>query len=90
MIKVIHFKIIHSNKWKKSSQKYVFLLLAYITNIQTSGAGSFHMDTLNKCLELGKSAGQCLDVVLLRVLREEEKKTGNRLIGQTEIFGFLR
>lgn len=63
---------------------------AYITNIRTSGAGSFHMETLNKCLELGKSAGQCLDRVLLRVLREEEQKTGNRLIGQTEIFGFLR
>lgn len=63
---------------------------AYITNVRTSGAGSFHMETLNKCLELGKSAGQCLDRVLLRVLREEEQKTGNRLIGQTEIFGFLR
>lgn len=63
---------------------------AYITNIRTSGAGSFHIETLNKCLELGKSAGQCLDKVLLRVLREEEQKAGNRLIGQTVTFGFLR
>lgn len=48
------------------------------------------METLNKCLELGKSAGQCLDLALLRVLREEDQKTCNRLIGQTETFGFLR
>lgn len=48
------------------------------------------METLNKCLELGKSAGQCLDKVLLRVLREEDQKIGNRLVGQTETFGFLR
>lgn len=48
------------------------------------------METLNKCLEVGKSAGQCLDKVLLRVLREEDQTTGNRLIGQTEIVGFLR
>lgn len=62
---------------------------AYITNIRTGGAGSFHMETLNKCLEVGKSAGQCLDKVLLRVLREEDRKIGNRLV-HTERFGFLR
>lgn len=66
------------------------LFSAKITNIRTSGAGSFHTDTFSKCVELGKSAGQCLDQVLLRILHEEEQKTGNRLIGHKEIFGFLR
>lgn len=66
-----------------------FSLLVYITNIRTSGAGSFHMETLNKCLDLGKTAGQCLDRVLLRVLREEESKSDKRL-GHKKIFGFLK
>lgn len=61
----------------------------YITNIRTSGAGSFHTETFNKCLELGKSAGQCLDEVLLRILRDEEKKNGNHPIGRKKIYGFL-
>lgn len=61
----------------------------YITNIRTSGAGSFHMETLNKCLELGKGAGQAIDAVLLRVLREEEQQSDKRL-GHKEIFGFLK
>lgn len=47
------------------------------------------METLNKCLELGKTAGQCLDSVLLRVLKEEEKQSGDGL-GRKEIFGFLK
>lgn len=68
----------------------ILFISAYITNIRTGGAGSFHMDTLNKCLEVGKSAGQCLDKVLLRVLNEEEQQVGNRLIGHNEVFGFLR
>lgn len=63
--------------------------IAYITNIRTGGVGSFHMDTLNKCLEVGKSAGQCLDKVLMRALREEDQKIGNRLV-HTQRFGFLR
>lgn len=66
-----------------------FWFAVYITNIRTSGAGSFHMETLNKSLELGKTAGQCLDRVLLRVLREEENQSDKRL-GHKEIFGFLK
>lgn len=66
-----------------------FSISVYITNIRTSGAGSFHMETLNKCLELGRTAGQCLDRVLLRVLREEENQSDKRL-GHKEIFGFLK
>lgn len=61
----------------------------YITNIRTSGAGSFQIETLNKSLELGKSAGQCMDNVLLNVLRQEESTSDKRL-GHKEIFGFLK
>lgn len=61
----------------------------YITNIRTSGSGSFQIETLNKSLELGKSAGQCIDRVLLKVLSQEESQSDKRL-GHKEIFGFLK
>lgn len=61
----------------------------YISNIRTSGVGSFHIETLSKCLELGKKAGFCLDTELLRLLNEEEKQTSDNL-GKQEIFGFLK
>lgn len=59
------------------------------SNIRTSGAGSFHIETLTKCLHLGKTAGFSLDTELMRLLNEEEKLTDTKL-GKREIFGFLK
>lgn len=61
----------------------------YFSNIRTSGAGSFHIETLSKCMDLGKAAGFCLDAELLRLLNEEEKQVNTKL-GRREIFGFLK
>lgn len=61
----------------------------YISNIRTSGIGSFHIETLSKCLELGKASGFCLDTELLRLLNLEEKQTKNEF-GKRVIFGFLK
>lgn len=47
------------------------------------------METLNKCLEIGKTAGCCLDKELLRKLKEEESQSGERY-NEKEIFGFLK
>lgn len=38
---------------------------------------------------MGKTAGSCLDEILLRILKEEESQSGERF-GQKEIFGFLK
>lgn len=68
----------------------VFFYTEFITNIRTNGAGSFHTETLNRCLELGKMAGKCLDSVLLKVLRQEEENVGVRIVSRKDICGFLR
>uniref|UniRef100_U5ES28 Ribosomal RNA-processing protein 42 n=1 Tax=Corethrella appendiculata TaxID=1370023 RepID=U5ES28_9DIPT len=39
-----------------------------ITTIRTTGYGSFHLDTLNKSLDLAASAGKCLNSELIKAL----------------------
>lgn len=66
--------------------KYLlYLYLGCITNIRTNGAGSFHIETLNRSLELGISAGECLDKQLIRALQTEDK-----LGEKKEVYGFLK
>lgn len=59
-----------------------------ITNIRTNGAGSFHIDTVSRSIELGISAGACLDKELMRVLNVDEKLNGEST--NKEVFGFLK
>lgn len=59
-----------------------------ITNIRTNGAGSLHIDTVSRSIELGISAGECLDKELMRVLNVDEKLGGEST--NKEVFGFLK
>lgn len=61
---------------------------ARVTALRTSGAGSFHVDTLNRSVEIGVSAGRCLDAELMRALAEEERSNGGEQ--QPEVYGFLK
>lgn len=68
---------------------------ARVTAVRTAGAGSFHVDTLNRSVEIGLSAGACLDAELMRALREEEHKFGGAAEaagagGAQEVYGFLK
>lgn len=68
---------------------------ARVTTVRTSGAGSFHVDTLNRSVEIGLSAGACLDAELMRALHEEERKFGGAAEaagagGAQEVYGFLK
>lgn len=62
--------------------------LAAITNLRTNGAGSFHIETVSRSIELGMSAGECLDKELMRVLKIEEKLNSEST--NKEVFGFLK
>lgn len=63
---------------------FFFFIDSRITNIRTSGAGSYHIETLNRSLELSISAGSCLDKELMRVLAVEDQSE------KKEVFGFLK
>lgn len=58
--------------------------LAKITNIRTSGCGSLHIETINRCMELGVSAAHCLNRELIRVLKMEDNSP------KKQVFGFLK
>lgn len=66
---------------------YVIRLESRVTTIRTNGSGSFHPDTLNRSVEIGLTAGQCLDRELMRVLRLAEEQNPH---DKQEIFGFLK
>lgn len=57
---------------------------AKITNIRTSGSGSLHIETINRCIELGISAADCLNRELLRALELEDNSS------KKQVFGFLK
>lgn len=58
--------------------------LAKITNIRTSGSGSLHIETINRCMELGVSAAHCLNRELIRVLEMEDNSP------KKQVYGFLK
>ncbi|KAG4081194.1 hypothetical protein HA402_014642 [Bradysia odoriphaga] len=59
-----------------------------ITNIRTNGAGSLHIDTVSRSIELGISAGTCLDKELMRVLKVDERLNSEST--NKEVYGFLK
>lgn len=61
----------------------------FVTTTRTTGAGSFHNDTLTDSLKLGVKAGECLNNELIRVLKLEEERKGVG-INSKPIFGFLK
>lgn len=61
----------------------------FVTTSRTTGAGSFHFDTLAETLKLGVSAGCCLNRELIKILGNEEAKS-NKSIGKKQIVGFLK
>lgn len=60
-----------------------------ITATRTAGTGSFHQNTLNECLRLGKLAGEGLSRELLKILQIDEKKNRKQKL-KMESVGFLK
>ncbi|XP_055686602.1 exosome complex component RRP42 [Lutzomyia longipalpis] len=58
----------------------------FVTMMRTLGAGSFLHTTLKETIKLGVMAGECLNVELLKVLRQEER------LGKSskDVYGFLK
>lgn len=61
-----------------------FVRVAFITNIHTTGFGSFHSETINRGLELGISAARSLDKELMRTLSLEVQDHNKA------VYGFLK
>ncbi|ETN62123.1 exosome complex exonuclease rrp42 [Anopheles darlingi] len=60
-----------------------------ITTVRTSGEGSIHMDTLQKCFDLAASAASSLNSALTSAMKEDEKRNSTAQ-GKRKIFGFLK
>jgi exosome complex component RRP42 len=62
----------------------------YVTTVRTSGSGSFLIDTLHQSVNLGVSAGECLNKELMKVLRLEESKSTDSGLVKKQVVGFLK
>lgn len=58
-----------------------------MSSMHTVGEGSLHKDTIYNCIQLGVAAADKLNEELIKALKSEEQRSGNK---RRETVGFLK